>query len=59
MNSILAGRLEFNKTLTEAMMETRILNYIHYNVLDEIRYTFPNYNGGTVEVWKWIGNIMS
>ena len=27
-------------------------NYIHYNVWGEIIYPFPNFNGGTVEVWE-------
>ena len=31
-----------------------ISNYVHYNVWDEITYPFPNFNGGTVEVWEWI-----
>ena len=26
-------------------------NYIHYPVLDEIIYPFPNFNGATFEVW--------
>ena len=25
-------------------------------VWDEITYLFPNFNGGTVEVWEWISN---
>ena len=29
-------------------------NYINYNVWYEITYPFPNFNGGTVEVWEWI-----
>ena len=24
---------------------------------DEITYPFPNFNGCTVEVWEWIGNL--
>ena len=31
-------------------------NYIHYTVWDEITFPFPNFNGATVEVWKWISN---
>ena len=23
-------------------------------VLDQITYPFPNYNGATIEVWEWI-----
>ena len=34
-----------------------IINYIHYNMWDEITYPFPNFNGATVEVWKWISNF--
>ena len=33
-------------------------NYIHYKVWCEITYPFPNFNCGTVEVWKWIGNFI-
>ena len=33
-------------------------NYIHYNVWDEITYPFPNFNGGTVEVWEWLSNFI-
>ena len=25
---------------------------------DEITYPFPNFNGGTVEVWEWISNLI-
>ena len=25
---------------------------------DEITYPFPNFNGGTVEVWEWINNFI-
>ena len=35
-----------------------ISNYIHYTVWDEITYPFPNFNGCTVEVWKWISNVI-
>ena len=27
-------------------------------VRDEITYAFPNFNGGTVEVWEWISNFI-
>ena len=27
-------------------------------VWDEIIYAFPNFNGCTVDVWKWIGNFI-
>ena len=26
--------------------------------MDEILYPFPNFNGGTVEVWKWLSNFI-
>ena len=29
---------------------SRIVNYIHYKVWDEITYPFLNFNGATVEV---------
>ena len=31
---------------------------IHYNAWDEITYPFPNFNGATIEVLKWIGNFI-
>ena len=27
-------------------------------VWDEITYPFPNFNGGTFEVWEWISNFL-
>ena len=33
-------------------------NHMPYKVWDEITYPFPNFNGGTVEVWEWISNFM-
>ena len=27
-------------------------------VSDEIAYSFPNFNGATVEVWEWISNLI-
>ena len=27
-------------------------------VRDEITYPFINFNGGTAEVWEWIGNFI-
>ena len=33
-------------------------NYIRYTMWDEIIYPFPNFNGATVEVWKWISNFI-
>ena len=26
-------------------------------VMDELTYTFPNFNGGAFEVWEWISNF--
>ena len=46
----LLSRVNFNLT--------RINNYINGNVWDEIIYPFPNFNGCTVEVWKWISNFI-
>ena len=34
-----------------------ISNYIHHNVWDDIAYPFPNFNRGSVGVWKWISNF--
>ena len=34
-----------------------ISNHIHYKILDEITYPFPNFNGAAVEVWEWISNF--
>ena len=27
-------------------------NYIHYEMSDEITYTFPNFNATTKEIWN-------
>ena len=39
------------------------LTWLNFNpsikVLDEIAYTFPNFNGCTVEVGEWISNLIS
>ena len=35
-----------------------ISNSMHCNMLDEITYPFPNFNGSTVEVWEWISNFI-
>ena len=32
--------------------------YIHYQVYDEIIYTFPNFIGTAIEVWEWIINFI-
>ena len=36
-----------------------ITNYIHCKVWAEITYQFPNFNGCTAEVWKWISNFVT
>ena len=41
-------------TLTPAW----ISNYTHYKVWDEITYPFTNFNGSTVEFWKWIRSFI-
>ena len=40
------------------LIQTWISNHIDYDVLDEITYPFPNFNGGTVEVCEWTSNFM-
>ena len=35
-----------------------ISNHMHSKAKDEITYTFPNFNGATVEVWKGISNYI-
>ena len=40
-------------------MTARISNFSHYDVWDEITNLFPNVNGGTVEVYEWISNVIS
>ena len=39
------------------VIQAEFSNDIHYKLWDEITYQFPNFNGATVEVWKWISNI--
>ena len=34
----------------------KISNHVHYKMWDETIYPFPNFNGCTVDVWKWINN---
>ena len=34
-------------------------NHMSCKVWDEITYPVPNFNGCTVEVWKWISNFIS
>ena len=33
-----------------------INKYADYEILSEIAYPFPNFNGWTVDVWKWISH---
>ena len=35
-----------------------IRNYMSSKEWGEITYPFPNFNGGTVEVWEWISNFI-
>ena len=35
-----------------------LFNYVNYKMWNEITYPFPNFNGGTVEVWEWISDII-
>ena len=35
-----------------------ISNNAASKVWDEITYPFPNFNGGTVEVWEWLSNFI-
>ena len=36
-----------------------ISSHTHYTVYDEITYSFPNFNGCTVDVWEWMSNFVS
>ena len=36
-----------------------ISNCIHNKAWAQITYSFPNFNGFTVEVWKWISNFIA
>ena len=45
--------------LTWINFNLRISNYSYYKVWDEITHPFLNFNGGAVEVWKWINNFIS
>ena len=38
------------------LIPTRICNYIHYKVWDEITHPFPNFNSATIDIWEWISN---
>ena len=35
-----------------------ISKHISSKVCDEITYSFPNFNGATVEVWEWVSNFI-
>ena len=47
---LLLTRINFNPSI--------ISNHMPNNVWDEITYPLPNFNGATVEVWKWISNFI-
>ena len=57
-------RTEAAKLLQGPLLLTRINfnssmgNYKHYNVWGEITFPFPNFTGGTDEVWEWISNFI-
>ena len=34
-----------------------ISNYIHYKRWYDITYSFPDFNGATIEIWKWISTV--
>ena len=40
------------------LIPTWISNYICYQMRDEISYPFPKFNGCTVEIWKWMSNLI-
>ena len=48
----------FHRRCRRLCLPTRISNYIHYKVWDEITYRFTTVNGAAVEVWKWINNFI-
>ena len=39
-------------------IEAWIRNHVPIKGWGEITYPFPNFNGATVEVWKWISNFI-
>ena len=47
--NMLDERVKFFSYLGPLLL-TWIINYIHYNVWDEISYPFLNFNGAAVEV---------
>ena len=40
------------------LISSRMSNYIHYKVWDEITYPFPNFNGAVIEVCSWLSNFI-
>ena len=41
------------------LISTLISYYIRYKEWNEITYSFSNFNGYTVDVWKWIQNFIT
>ena len=48
-----------NDGLRVISIQAWISNYIQHKAWDEITYSFPKFNGCTVEVWEWISNFIS
>ena len=44
--------------IVQTLIPAWISNHIHYKTCDEITYPFPNFNGCTIEVWKWISHFI-
>ena len=41
------------------LIAARMDKWIHYDKMwDEVIYPFPNFNGRTTDVWKWISNFI-
>ena len=53
-----AGAGIFQGTLLLTLIPAWVSYYIHYQVYDEITYTFPNFIGTAIEVWEWIINFI-
>ena len=50
---------QFDKVGSDIASQTeRVSYYIHYQVYDEITYTFPNSIDTAIEVWEWIINFI-
>ena len=45
--------------MVEMVIEAWLSNHIPSKDWDEITYPIPNFNGHTIEVWKWISNLIS